>query len=834
MNHNEAFSPRIPTKNVNVCVLTTFKIYSQRYQEGAILLRMDAMGKDKSNTSNASRGVTHKRTRKRTWFLAFFVAVFVVLLASYALRTSTYLHARLTPKLEKLGIKAGGHFEFNNIYAMGLTGIVLTDVVFSPDGIGADGALRFDAITIYPDLLGMFIGDLNASAIEARGLQARLDFTHAPQSHRTWLKSRRAKLESENKDISVTTDFSESELPSIPAIRCIDCHLELMHDKGEIALDVPSQNVIFSNPSRPWQDISFSGEAVKICGTSRMESFPGLTGDPICVQASSTGLSIEGQTLHIKDLDIGAVAVEPIRLQKLSMKDIVLSSTEDQRFVHVTDGSIEFDVNDDIPQFGGHYAFDYRDLELLHIKERDRIGFGIAVKTTDSTTARIFGGYDRNAQLLGLTIDSQGLNFAPLLKQASFSQKIAIHSLPVTGKVEFRADRIHKNYFLSIAGGVKNASFSMPVLAKDELSGVTGNVDLTAQYDAEENLIYVDIKDGKLGNIQFNGHFTRQPALPYIDNTPLEQRPILSKNTVIPFHYGIDVRFSGDAAQFIPSLPRNFIPYLTGYKLSGPYSGHISLDFDMDNLDGLILNADLALDDVKTLAFDPRSNFELISTNNFMIRVNAATVPKMIGPREASWASFYDIPRETAYTFIASEDAKFFTHAGIDIRAIRASIIANLKADKVVRGGSTISQQVVKNLFLNHDKTLSRKFQEAFLTWQMEKRLSKIRIFELYMNLAHWAKDTYGIRDAAKFYFQKNIRELTLRESLFLATILPNPIIFGKQYADNKLSPARVQKMINVAHALYGAKRIDKSTLDETVELIKQNKISDRPRPRIE
>ena len=120
------------------------------------------------------------------------------------------------------------------------------------------------------------------------------------------------------------------------------------------------------------------------------------------------------------------------------------------------------------------------------------------------------------------------------------------------------------------------------------------------------------------------------------------------------------------------------------------------------------------------------------------------------------------------------------------------------------------------------------------MTWQMEKRLSKIRIFELYMNLAHWAKDTYGIRDAAKFYFQKNIRELTLRESLFLATILPNPIIFGKQYADNKLSPARVQKMINVAHALYGAKRIDKSTLDETVELIKQNKISDRPRPRIE
>ncbi|MCL2325303.1 MAG: transglycosylase domain-containing protein, partial [Proteobacteria bacterium] len=159
------------------------------------------------------------------------------------------------------------------------------------------------------------------------------------------------------------------------------------------------------------------------------------------------------------------------------------------------------------------------------------------------------------------------------------------------------------------------------------------------------------------------------------------------------------------------------------------------------------------------------------------------------------------------------------------------SLVANLKADRVVRGGSTISQQVVKNLFLNHDKTLSRKFQEAFLTWQMEKTLPKIRIFELYLNLAHWAKDIYGIREAAAFYFSKTVSQLSLREALFLASILPNPIIFGKQYAQNELSSSRIQKMVNVGNALRATNRISASAWEAALPLIREGKISDRPRP---
>ena len=116
----------------------------------------------------------------------------------------------------------------------------------------------------------------------------------------------------------------------------------------------------------------------------------------------------------------------------------------------------------------------------------------------------------------------------------------------------------------------------------------------------------------------------------------------------------------------------------------------------------------------------------------------------------------------------------------------------------------------------------------------MEKKLSKRRIFEFYLNLAHWAKDTYGIRAAAQFYFQKPVSQLTLRESLFLVSILPNPIIFGKQYADNKLSSSRLNKMINVGNALRAANRISAADWETAIPLIREGKISDKPRPHIE
>ena len=298
-------------------------------------------------------------------------------------------------------------------------------------------------------------------------------------------------------------------------------------------------------------------------------------------------------------------------------------------------------------------------------------------------------------------------------------------------------------------------------------------------------------------------------------------RPVESDQNIFRLH----VESAANAEDFIPSLPAGFAPLLSGYKLTGPYTAQLDLAFDENRPDDLALNVDIDLDRVKTEAFDPRSDFSMLKNKSFLVRINAATVPIEIGPKDPNWVGFYDLPRNTAYAFVASEDGKFFSHNGFDIRAIRAGLIANIKAKKFVRGGSTISQQVVKNVFLNHDKTASRKFQEAFLTWQMEQNLTKLMIFELYLNLAHFARDTYGIRAAAQYYFKKSVANLTLRESLFLASILPNPIIFGGQFLEGKLSSSRLNKMINVGNALRQTNRISADEWNAAAPLIKEGKI---------
>jgi len=793
---------------------------------------MEAQARHNSKTLTPKK--KPRRSHKRAWILVFCVLIFSALLVSYTVRTSTYLHARLEPKLEKLGAKIGGNFEFKNVYAMGLTGLVLDDVTFTPNGMTAEGALHFESVTVYPDLLGMFFGDLNASAIEARGLKTTLDFSSDPQSHRTWLTSRRDTLAASTDALAGGVDTLESS-NALPELRCIDCHVEITHSKASLTLDVPQQTVTFDNPAQPWQAVTFSGEPVSACASSTFAPVAKYLANQLCVQVSTTGMTFESDALHLNDLSVAAVDLGKIRLNTMAMKNVEVTLRGEKKFVHVAEGALDFDLSEEVPRFAGHYAFEYSEFEVLHEQESKRFGFGIAVKSPDNKSARFFGGYDVDLRQLGVTIDSQGMNFGPLLKDISFGNVAQINEFPVSGSVELRLDLQNKDYFVTMRGAVNGGSVTVPMLAKEPLTDIDADLDMKAHLNEGARLLSVDITQGHLGKILFSGGFVHEPIEPLPEGTQVAPAAGEGAAPVAnPVHVGASLDFSGESADFLASLPKNFAPALTGYQLEGPYSGKVSVTYDTDSLDALSLVVDLKLDDVKTVAFDPRSNFDLIKTNNFMIRVNTATVPVTIGPRDPNWASFYDLPRETAYAFIASEDTKFFTHTGMDLRAIRASLIANLKADKVVRGGSTISQQVVKNLFLNQDKTLSRKFQEAFLTWQMEKTLTKLRIFELYLNLAHWGKDTYGIRGAAKYYFQKNVRDLSLRESLFLASILPNPIIFGKQYADNKLSSSRIQKMINVATNLYTGKRIDKATLDETTARLKEGKISDRPRPVIE
>jgi monofunctional biosynthetic peptidoglycan transglycosylase len=128
---------------------------------------------------------------------------------------------------------------------------------------------------------------------------------------------------------------------------------------------------------------------------------------------------------------------------------------------------------------------------------------------------------------------------------------------------------------------------------------------------------------------------------------------------------------------------------------------------------------------------------------------------------------------------LIGEDNKFWDHEGFDYDSMMKALEKDLEAGRFKFGGSTISQQLVKNLYLSPSKTLWRKIPEAVLTWEMERVLSKRRILELYLNVVEWGKTIFGAEAAARHYFEKSASDLTPLEAAQLAAVLPNPRKFN-------------------------------------------------------
>ena len=134
-----------------------------------------------------------------------------------------------------------------------------------------------------------------------------------------------------------------------------------------------------------------------------------------------------------------------------------------------------------------------------------------------------------------------------------------------------------------------------------------------------------------------------------------------------------------------------------------------------------------------------------------------------------------DLPPYVVEAFLSTEDRRFFNHWGVDPRGLTRAIIANLRAGRLVQGGSTITQQLAKNLFLNGDRTMSRKFKEVFYAVWLERHLTKDQILTIYLNRIYMGAGTYGLNAASDYYFGKPASEVTLAEAAMLAGLPKAP-----------------------------------------------------------
>lgn len=181
---------------------------------------------------------------------------------------------------------------------------------------------------------------------------------------------------------------------------------------------------------------------------------------------------------------------------------------------------------------------------------------------------------------------------------------------------------------------------------------------------------------------------------------------------------------------------------------------------------------------------------------------------------QKQWVPLSRISSYLIKAVIIAEDDKFWSHRGFDIDAIQKALEKDLQKGKFKLGGSTISQQLVKNLYLSPEKSLLRKFKEALITWRIERTLSKRRILELYLNVVEWGEGIFGAETASMHYFGKPASALGPEEAARLAAVLPNPRRF-KADSDSRY----VEKRARIIYEIMVRRGIILKEYDDALKL---------------
>ena len=176
-------------------------------------------------------------------------------------------------------------------------------------------------------------------------------------------------------------------------------------------------------------------------------------------------------------------------------------------------------------------------------------------------------------------------------------------------------------------------------------------------------------------------------------------------------------------------------------------------------------------------------------------------------PTKSSYVRLYSISPYLRHAVIVSEDVSFYSHRGFDLSEIKASFERNLDRGSLARGGSTITQQLAKNVFLSSEKTFTRKLLEARITQEIEKNFTKDQILERYLNIVQFGEKLFGVRSASQFYFGKHPSELNVLEASFLTMLLPNPVKYSVSFRKKTLTAFARGRILDI---LFKMKHFEK------------------------
>lgn len=354
------------------------------------------------------------------------------------------------------------------------------------------------------------------------------------------------------------------------------------------------------------------------------------------------------------------------------------------------------------------------------------------------------------------------------LKVFAEGKKLALPYLEKRWGLTLDADTLHTqlndvSYFagkLNISGfwSAKNLRINHPKIASHDV--VIDRGALHSEINIGEN--YVELSDAsvvQVGSIEFNPHirFTLKPHKIYELNVHTNEL---------------------EAQALFNSFPRGLFESLEGMQVAGTLQYDLHFLLDESKPDAVEFESSLKKNKFKIMRYG-KSNLTKIN-GEFAYTPYEYGRPMrtfLVGTSNPSFTPIDQISPFLKNALLTAEDPSFFGHRGFVEEAIRKSIATNFKRKAFKRGASTISMQLVKNVYLSRQKTLARKIEEMLLVWLIENnRLSsKNRLFEVYLNIIEWGNNIYGIGEASRYYFDKTPADLSLGESIYLASIVPRP-----------------------------------------------------------
>jgi hypothetical protein len=326
-------------------------------------------------------------------------------------------------------------------------------------------------------------------------------------------------------------------------------------------------------------------------------------------------------------------------------------------------------------------------------------------------------------------------------------------------------------------------------IAHAPLADIDAQVEIQVSFDTVLHRTTLEVPRFQLGDAHFKGQLV-------LDTVP-GKPPKFQAQVEMPRQ---------DCARVAASIPRPLIPRLIGFEARGEIEARASLTADLSRPRELELSVDGEVSACEIIHLSDQIDLGALKgpfVHHPIEPEKGRREDISLGPGSGEWVGFHLLPRFVVGAAVVTEDRGYYAHKGVRWELVQRALRLNFEKGKFVYGGSTITQQLVKNLFLTREKTLARKLEELIIAWQMEQLLTKEEILALYLNLIEYGPSIYGLKHASRFYFAKQPWELSPLEAAFIMGLKPWPYQGYKQWELGKVNGwwvTRLDKVLDMMH----------------------------------